>query len=111
MEEEFTVARLFVSKMKSEAKNLVSRAATLEQQQAEANRKTEEMEKELSESRLTIVQVGLKSVSCQVFFQCSGSGSGIRCLLDPWIRVRKKTYPGSGYGRKPILDQDPQTVF
>jgi len=60
MEEEFTVARLFVSKMKSEAKNLVSRAATLEQQQAEANRKTEEMEKELSESRLTIVQVGLE---------------------------------------------------
>ena len=57
IEEEFTVARLFVSKMKSEAKNLVSRAATLEQQQAEAARKGEEMEKELSECRLTIVQV------------------------------------------------------
>ena len=51
------MARLFVSKMKSEAKNLVTRAATLEQQQAEAVRRTEEMEKELSESRLTIVQV------------------------------------------------------
>ena len=51
------MARLFVSKMKSEAKNLVTRAATLEQQQAKAVRRTEEMEKELSESRLTIVQV------------------------------------------------------
>jgi len=56
VEEEFTVARLFVSKMKSEAKNLVSRAGTLEQLQAEANRKCEEMEKDLSECRLTIVQ-------------------------------------------------------
>jgi len=56
VEEEFTVARLFVSKMKSEAKNLVTRATNLEQQQAEANRKCEEMEKGLSECRLTIVQ-------------------------------------------------------
>merc|ERR1711962_1557641 len=56
VEEEFTVARLFVSKMRSEAKNLVTRAGTLEQQQAEANRKCEEMEKDLSECRLTIVQ-------------------------------------------------------
>ena len=57
VEEEFTVARLFVSKMKSEAKNLVTRATNLEQQQTEANRKCEEMEKGLSECRLTIVQV------------------------------------------------------
>jgi len=56
VEEEFTVARLFVSKMKSEAKNLVSRAATLEQQQSEVARKGEEMEKDLGECRLTIVQ-------------------------------------------------------
>jgi hypothetical protein len=55
----------------------VSRAATLEQQQAEANRKTEEMEKELSESRLTIVQVGLTPVSCH--FPVSGAF----CPLDP----------------------------
>ena len=62
IEEEFTVARLFVSKMKSEAKNLVSRAATLEQQQAEAARKGEEMEKELSEC----VQV---EINC-IFLYC-----------------------------------------
>ncbi len=46
------MARLFVGKMKSEAKNL-------EQQQGEANRKREEMEKGLSESQLTSVQVSL----------------------------------------------------
>jgi len=56
VEEEFTVARLFVSKMKSEAKNLVSRSATLEQQQLEAQKKIEANEKDLSECRLTIVQ-------------------------------------------------------
>merc|ERR1711971_985990 len=56
VEEEFTVARLFVSKMKSEAKNLVSKASALEQQQSEVARKGEEMEKELSECRLTIAQ-------------------------------------------------------
>merc|ERR1719244_1469134 len=56
VEEEFTVARLFVSKMKSEAKNLVTRATNLEQQQVEALKKTETMEKELSDCRLTIVQ-------------------------------------------------------
>jgi len=56
VEEEFTVARLFVSKMKSEAKNLVSRAATLEQQQTEGTKKIEVNEKELSDCRLTIVQ-------------------------------------------------------
>merc|ERR1712106_1250165 len=56
VEEEFTVARLFVSKMKSEAKNLVSRSANLEQLQQEGLKKTEGMEKDLSGCRLTIVQ-------------------------------------------------------
>lgn len=56
VEEEFTVARLFVSKMKSEAKNLVTRATTLEQHQVEGLKKTETMEKDLSDCRLTIVQ-------------------------------------------------------
>jgi len=56
IEEEFTVARLYVSKMKSEAKNLVSRAATLEQLQSEATKKSEVLEKELGDCRLVIVQ-------------------------------------------------------
>ena len=56
IEEEFTVARLFVSKMKSEAKNLVSRAASLEQQQAEFQKKIDINDKDLSDCRLTIAQ-------------------------------------------------------
>merc|ERR1719278_1370859 len=56
VEEEFTVARLFVSKMKSEAKNLVSRAASLEQQQSEFQKKIDVNDKELSDCRLTVVQ-------------------------------------------------------
>merc|ERR1719195_60698 len=56
VEEEFTVARLFVSKMKSEAKNLVSRAASLEQQQAEFQKKIDANDKDLSDCRLIIAQ-------------------------------------------------------
>ena len=56
VEEEFTVARLFVSKMKSEAKNLVSRAASLEQQQSDFQKKIDANDKDLSECRLTIAQ-------------------------------------------------------
>jgi hypothetical protein len=25
-------------------------------------------------------------VQCRTIYQCCGSGSGIRCLFDPWIR-------------------------
>jgi hypothetical protein len=32
----------------------------------------------------------------QGFVQCCGSGSGIRCLLDPWIRDGKNSDLGSG---------------
>merc|ERR1712241_1536418 len=56
VEEEFTVARHFVSKMKSEAKNLVSRAAALEQQQSEFQKKIDANDKDLSDCRLTIAQ-------------------------------------------------------
>jgi hypothetical protein len=92
MEEEFTVARLFVSKMKSEAKNLVSRAATLEQQQAEAVRRTEEMEKELSESRLTIVQVTISP-----FFLYRYPYRYYRYVLNRWWYLYRSGYFFSVY--------------
>ncbi|XP_052901185.1 kinesin heavy chain isoform X2 [Anopheles moucheti] len=56
VEEEFTVARLYISKMKSEAKNLSARCANLESLQQETCRKVGDYEKELSECRLLISQ-------------------------------------------------------
>ncbi|KAK2727831.1 hypothetical protein QYM36_008344 [Artemia franciscana] len=56
VEEEFTVARLYISKMKSEVKNLVQRCQTLESHQTDSNKRIEESDKELSESRLLVQQ-------------------------------------------------------
>uniref|UniRef100_T1JMP3 Kinesin-like protein n=1 Tax=Strigamia maritima TaxID=126957 RepID=T1JMP3_STRMM len=56
IEEEFTVARLYISKMKSEVKALAQRCQTLETFQSDCNKKIEENEKELSNCRLLITQ-------------------------------------------------------
>lgn len=56
-EEEFTMARLFVSKMKSEVKQLVSRCKILENSQENSNQKMEENEQELAACQLLISQV------------------------------------------------------
>ncbi|XP_045601943.1 kinesin heavy chain isoform X3 [Procambarus clarkii] len=56
LEEEFTMARLYVSKMKSEVRNLVQRCSTLENFQGDCNKKIDEYERELSECRLLISQ-------------------------------------------------------
>lgn len=63
VEEEFTVARLYVSKMKSEVKNLVSKASMLENSQTEGLAKIEAMEKDLSEARLLVGQYEAKMKS------------------------------------------------
>jgi kinesin family protein 5 len=54
IEEEFTIARLFVSKMKSEIKNLVNKSSQLEQLQNDQQSKLEDMDKELSNTRLIV---------------------------------------------------------
>ncbi|XP_042213040.1 kinesin heavy chain-like isoform X5 [Homarus americanus] len=64
LEEEFTMARLYVSKMKSEVRNLVQRCSTLENFQensgflfnGDCNKKIDEYERELSDCRLLISQ-------------------------------------------------------
>ncbi|MPC26965.1 Kinesin heavy chain [Portunus trituberculatus] len=56
VEEEFTVARLYISKMRSEVKNLVQRCTTLETKQTDLNTLMEEREKELNEGRLLLTQ-------------------------------------------------------
>lgn len=60
MEEEFTVARLYISKMKSEVKSLVNRCKQLESAQADAHRKIQANEKELASCQLLVSQVTTK---------------------------------------------------
>lgn len=56
VEEEFTVARLYISKMRSEVKNLVQRCTTLETKQTDLNTHIDEREKELNEAKLLLTQ-------------------------------------------------------
>jgi len=65
IEEEFTVARLYVSKMKSEVKTLVQRCTQLDTSQTEMNSKLEEKEKELSDQKLLIQQHEIKMRTVQ----------------------------------------------
>lgn len=65
IEEEFTVARLFISKMKSEAKNITQRCSNLETQQQTTSKKVTEYEKDLSDCRLLISQHEARMKSLQ----------------------------------------------
>ncbi|XP_077979349.1 kinesin heavy chain-like isoform X2 [Glandiceps talaboti] len=56
MDEEFTVARLYITKMKSEVKTLAQRCKTLETNTTTCNKKIEENETELASCRLLIQQ-------------------------------------------------------
>lgn len=60
IEDEFTVARLYISKMKSEVKALTSRLHQLEGQSSDQLAKIEQMEKESGETRLLLVQYEAK---------------------------------------------------
>ncbi|XP_076617260.1 kinesin-1 heavy chain-like [Chaetodon auriga] len=60
IDEEFTVARLYISKMKSEVKTMVKRSKQLESTQAERLQKMEEMEVELTACQLRISQYEAK---------------------------------------------------
>lgn len=57
IEEEFTVARLYISKIKSEVKSMVKRCRNLENLQTECHRKMEETGRELSSGHLLVSQV------------------------------------------------------
>uniref|UniRef100_A0A0A9X3R0 Kinesin-like protein n=3 Tax=Lygus hesperus TaxID=30085 RepID=A0A0A9X3R0_LYGHE len=65
LEEEFTVARLYISKMKSEVKNLVQRCQGLETFQVDSNKKINEYEKDLAECRLLVSQHEARMKSLQ----------------------------------------------
>lgn len=57
VEEEFTVARLYISRMRSEVKSLVNRSKQLESAQADAHRKIQANDKELASCQLLVSQV------------------------------------------------------
>lgn len=65
VEEEFTMARLYISKMKTEAKNIATRCQNMETQQYDSNKKLTEYEKDLGEYRLIISQHEARMKSLQ----------------------------------------------
>ncbi|KAM9766817.1 kinesin heavy chain-like [Menidia menidia] len=69
VEEEFTIARLYISKMKSEIKSLVNRSKQLESTQADAHRKIQANEKELASCQLLISQHQAKIKSLTDYMQ------------------------------------------
>ncbi|XP_068091792.1 kinesin-1 heavy chain [Hyperolius riggenbachi] len=69
IDEEFTVARLYISKMKSEVKSMVKRCKQLEGSQTESNKKMEENEKELAACQLRISQHEAKIKSLTEYVQ------------------------------------------
>ncbi|XDV27912.1 hypothetical protein PO909_031357 [Leuciscus waleckii] len=69
IDEEFTVARLYISKMKSEVKSMVKRCKQLENTQSESNKKVDESEKELAACQLRISQHEAKIKSLSEYLQ------------------------------------------
>uniref|UniRef100_A0A669ECQ7 Kinesin-like protein n=1 Tax=Oreochromis niloticus TaxID=8128 RepID=A0A669ECQ7_ORENI len=69
IEEEFTVARLYINKIKSEVKSMVKRCRHLENLQTECHRKMEETGRELSSCHLLISQHEAKIHSLTEYMQ------------------------------------------
>lgn len=65
LEEEFTVARLYISRMKSEVTSMTARLQELENSQQDSNKKVTEYEKELADCRLLISQHEARMKSLQ----------------------------------------------
>ncbi|XP_023370800.1 kinesin heavy chain isoform X2 [Otolemur garnettii] len=69
IEEEFTMARLYISKMKSEVKSLVNRSKQLESAQMDSSRKMSASERELAACQLLISQHEAKIKSLTDYMQ------------------------------------------
>ncbi|KAJ8393758.1 hypothetical protein AAFF_G00056730 [Aldrovandia affinis] len=69
IEEEFTMARLYLSKMKSEVKSLVNRSRQLEISQADSSRKIQANERELASCQLLVSQLQAKVKSVTEYMQ------------------------------------------
>lgn len=97
IEDEFTTARLYMSKMKSEVKTLLNRSKQLELNLIENTGKMETTEKELSSCQLLVSQVKLTSTTTGVCL-CYPSlaalskqaAAGIRLLLVGGLHLWQK---------------------
>ncbi|CDQ95507.1 unnamed protein product [Oncorhynchus mykiss] len=69
IEEEFTMTRLYISKMRSEVKSLVNRSKQLESSQGDTSRKMAANEKELASCQLLISQHQAKIKSLTDYMQ------------------------------------------
>lgn len=65
LEEEFTMTRLFVSRVKSEVKVVVQRSSQLETSQGQMSKKLEDRERELTEAKLLVQQNEAKTRQVQ----------------------------------------------
>ncbi|XP_015338780.2 kinesin-1 heavy chain [Marmota marmota marmota] len=93
IDEEFTVARLYISKMKSEVKTMVKRCKQLESTQTESNKKMEENEKELAACQLRISQHEAKIKSLTEYLQNVEQKKrqleeSVDCLSEELVQLR-----------------------
>ncbi|TSM60552.1 Kinesin heavy chain isoform 5C [Bagarius yarrelli] len=88
MEEEFTMARLYISKMKSEVKSLVNRSKQLEGAQAETSRKIQANEKELASCQLLISQDSLMEELAKLHAQ-GASHTNVSETVNEFERLNK----------------------
>ncbi|EDW02664.1 kinesin heavy chain [Drosophila grimshawi] len=65
LEEDFTMARVYISKIKTEAKNIAQRCSNMETTNVDSNKKIVEYEKDLGEYRLLISQHEARMKSLQ----------------------------------------------
>uniref|UniRef100_A0A668A1T5 Kinesin-like protein n=1 Tax=Myripristis murdjan TaxID=586833 RepID=A0A668A1T5_9TELE len=103
IDEEFTVARLYISKMKSEVKTMVKRCKQLESTQSESNKKMDENEKELAACQLRISQHEAKIKSLTEYLQNVEQKK--RQLEENVDSLNEELVKISAQGKKPVEKQ------
>uniref|UniRef100_A0A8C2Z3W4 Kinesin-like protein n=1 Tax=Cyclopterus lumpus TaxID=8103 RepID=A0A8C2Z3W4_CYCLU len=103
IEEEFTVARLYISKIKSEVRSMVKRCRHLENLQMECHRKMEETGRELSSCHLLVSQHEAKIRSLTDYMQNVELKK--RNLEDSYDSLNEELAKLQAQGRRMALEQ------
>ncbi|KAJ8264835.1 hypothetical protein COCON_G00139340 [Conger conger] len=111
IEEEFTVARLYISKIKSEVKSMMKRCKHLENLQLECHRKMEETSRELSSCHLLISQHEVKIRSLTEYMQSVEHRKrqledSYDALSDELDRLQAPESGQGGSAKRKILDSE-----